>query len=272
MTPLRIAIDDAVLAAEQREGGGEGGRVPLVLIHGFGGTRRDWDGVVAALPPQLPLIAYDQRGFGESRALAREPYAHADDLLALLDALEIARVDLCGMSLGGATALNFALDQPERVQRLVLVSPLMVGWTWSADWIERWKTIGRAARAGDIVQARDSWWNHPLFDTARASPAAPRLRASIEAFHGNQWVEDIQRPALPDGDRLGALSAPTLLLTGAHDIEDFRRIADTIAAGAPDVTRIDHADAGHMLNLEIPATIAAEIADFLSERGSNGRR
>lgn len=71
MTPLRIAIDDAVLAAEQREGGGEGGRVPLVLIHGFGGTRRDWDGVVAALPPQLPLIAYDQRGFGESRALAR---------------------------------------------------------------------------------------------------------------------------------------------------------------------------------------------------------
>jgi 3-oxoadipate enol-lactonase/2-succinyl-6-hydroxy-2,4-cyclohexadiene-1-carboxylate synthase len=262
MTPLRLAVDDAVIAAERRDGRG----IPLVLIHGFGGTRRDWDGVVAALPPQLSLIAYDQRGFGESLAVSDRPYAHADDLLALLDALEIAQVDLCGMSLGGATALNFALDHPERVRRLVLVSPLMVGWAWSADWIERWKTIGRAARAGDIAQARDSWWNHPLFDTARASPAAPLLRASIDAFHGNQWVRDDQYPALPDGDRLGTLAAPTLLLTGARDTEDFRRIAETIAAGAPDVTRIDHVDAGHMLNLEIPATIAAEIASFLSER------
>jgi 3-oxoadipate enol-lactonase/2-succinyl-6-hydroxy-2,4-cyclohexadiene-1-carboxylate synthase len=266
MTPLRIAIDDAVLAAEQREGADGSRGVPLVLIHGFGGTRRDWDEVVDALPPQLPLIVYDQRGFGESRALAGEPYAQADDLLALLDALGIAQVDVCGMSLGGATALNFALDHPERIRSLVLVSPLMIGWAWSTDWVERWKAIGRAARAGDIAQARDLWWNHPLFDTARASPAAPLLRASIDAFHGNQWAEDIQRPALPDGDRLGALSAPTLLLTGAHDTEDFRRIAETIAAGAPDVTRIDHVDAGHMLNLEIPATIAAEIADFLSQR------
>ncbi len=57
---------------------------------------------------------------------------------------------------------------------------------------------------------------------------------------------------------------PTLLLTGERDTEDFRLIAELIAGAAQNVTRIDHADAGHLLNLEIPATLAGEIEAFLS--------
>lgn len=259
MTPLTIPVPGATLAAERREGTG----APLVLVHGFGGSRRDWDPLVAALSQPRPLIAYDQRGFGES-STDDAPYSHTDDLLVLLDALGIAEADLCGMSLGGATALNFALDHPERVRRLVLVSPLMVGWSWSADWIERWKTIGRAARAGDLALARDLWWHHPLFDAVRESPTAPAMRASIEAFHGRQWVQDSHRTALPDSERLGELTMPTLLLTGERDTLDFRMIADAIAAMGQAVTRIDHAGAGHMLNFEIPGVIAREIEGFLA--------
>lgn len=260
MRPFSIGIGDATLAGERR--GSEG--TPLVLIHGFGGSRRDWEAVTAALPPTLPLIAYDQRGFGDSTNEPGVAYSHSDDLLTLLDTLEVQRVHLCGMSLGGSTALNFALDYPERVGKLVLVSPLMVGWSWTSGWIERWKQIGRAARAGDMAAARELWWQHPLFDSARVGDAAPALRASIEAFHGRQWVQDDQRPELPDVDRLTALAVPTLLLTGALDIEDFRLIGALIKATAPDVIRIDHADAGHMLNFEIPGTIAGDIASFLS--------
>lgn len=234
-----------------------------MLVHGFGGSRRDWDPLVAGLAPDRALIAYDQRGFGASEA-AGGPYSHAEDLFALLDALDIAEADLCGMSLGGATALNFAMDHPERVRRLVLVSPLMVGWTWTNDWIERWKAIGRAARAGDMTQARGLWWSHPLFDALRETSAAAVMRASIESFHGRQWVLDEQRPALPDSERLGDLSVPTLLLTGARDTADFRMIGDAIAAMGRAVTRIDHEGAGHMLNLEIPEVMAGEIERFLS--------
>lgn len=257
--PFRIDLPHGSLAGDRREGSG----TPLVLVHGFGGSRHDWEPLVTALPAELPLVAYDQRGFGESSGEAGVAFSHADDLLALLDALEVARADLCGMSLGGATALNFALNHPERVRRLVLISPLMVGWTWTDDWVERWKQIGRAARDGDMETARELWWRHPLFGTTRASPAAPLLRASIAAFHGRQWVQDDQRPALPEVDRLTDLSVPTLLLTGTRDTEDFRLIADLIAAAGRDVTRIDHAGAGHLLNLEIPGTIAGEIARFL---------
>ncbi|MFC0203735.1 alpha/beta fold hydrolase [Novosphingobium soli] len=259
---FRIPVAGAVLAGERRDGHG----TPLVLAHGFGGSRKDWQAVLAALPGERSLVAYDLRGFGESAAEASVAYSHADDLLALLDALGIAQADLCGMSLGGASVLNFALDHPERVRRLVLVSPLMVGWSWSADWIARWKEIGRAAREGDMDHARALWWDHPLFDAVRAGPGAPALRTSIAAFHGGQWVRDEQRPAFPDIDRLGSLQAPTLLLTGARDVEDFRLIAQVLEAMVPDLTRIDHADAGHMLNFETPATIAGQIDAFLQKR------
>ncbi|MFK4872459.1 alpha/beta fold hydrolase [Novosphingobium sp. ZW T3_23] len=254
-----IEANGADLAGSRRAGTG----TPLVLVHGFGGSRHDWEPVEAALPAGLPLIAYDQRGFGDSSHTTGQPYSHAADLMALLDELDIERADLCGLSLGGGTVLNFALNHPERVRKLVLVSPLMVGWSWSEDWIARWKAIGRAARGGDLVTARDLWWNHPLFETTREGDGAARLRAGIEAFHGRQWVQDDHRPELPEVDRLTELAAPTLLLTGSHDTEDFRLMADLIDAASEYVTRIDFQGFGHLLNLEVPQQIAHEIAGFL---------
>lgn len=254
--PFRIVLEHAALIGDRRDGNG----VPLVLIHGFGGSRLDWQPVIEALPQDMPLIAYDQRGFGESTGEAGVSFSHSEDLLTLLDKLDVKQTDICGLSLGGGTALNFALDHPDRVRGLALVSPLMVGWSWTPEWIERWKQIGRAARANDMATARDLWWQHPLFETTRSSPAADILRASIAAFQGRQWVQDDQRQEPSDADRLTGLAVPTLLLTGERDSEDFRRIADVIARTGPTVNRIDYADAGHLLNLERPGAIAAELA------------
>lgn len=258
-TSFSIAIDHATLVGDRREGMG----VPLMLVHGFGGSRHDWQPVVEALPSTLPLVTFDQRNFGQSTGDAGTAFSHAGDLLALMDALEIELADLCGMSLGGATVLNFALSYPQRVRRLILVSPLIVGWSWSDDWIERWKAIGRKARAGDLDAARELWWQHPLFAAARSCPNACLLRTSITAFHGRQWVQDDQRPELPETERLHTLAPPTLLLTGALDTLDFRLIADVIAASSAQVERIDFADAGHLLNLEKPGELAAQIARFV---------
>lgn len=254
-----VEVEGATLSGET-----SGETTPLVLLHGMAGERRDWNRLGAALPADLPLLRYDLRGFGASEAKPGLLYSHSDDLLALFDALDIERAPVLGLSMGGGVALNFALAHPERVSRLILISPAMVGWEWSDEWKGLWRAVSRAARAGDLATARELWWQHPMFAVIRENEAGAGLREAINAYHGRQWFADSQRDELPDIDRLHALAAPTLLLTGEHDVADIRLIADVIAAAAPDVTRVDYPGAGHMLHMERAAEVAGAIARFLA--------
>ena len=254
-----VELEGARLAGETR---GDGPPA-LALLHGFGSSRAGWDAVVAALPADLPLLRYDLRGFGASEADDAETFSHADDLAALLDALGIGRIALAGISLGGGVAAHFALDRPDRVSRLALICPMLMGWSWSDDWLGRWKAMMRAARGGDMDAARALWWDHPLFAPVRETAMAETLRASIDAFSGKQWLRDPQRPVSAETERLHTLAAPALLLTGERDLPDFRLIADVLEASVPDLRRIDYPGAGHMLTLERPREIASEIAAFV---------
>jgi pimeloyl-ACP methyl ester carboxylesterase len=261
----QVHVPGACLQVEtQGEGEGEGEAV--LLLHGFAGDRRLWDGFGSELAQKRRVIRYDLRGFGESVDLDQRPFRHARDLAALLDALRIDRCALVGVSMGGAIALNFALDHPERVRRLALVSPGIVAWEWSEEWRSAWRPIVDAARAGNLAAARELWWRHPLFDTTRADPqAAAKLRESIDAYSGSHWAHgDNEEPAMPDVDRLGLLTPETLLLTGTADLTDFRLIADLIEAVSPNVRRIEYDGAGHMLHLERPETFAADMRAFLT--------
>lgn len=251
---------DAALQAEMR-----GTRPSAVFVHGFGGDRHGWDGIWDRLDDTLDAVRYDLRGFGQSEALAQTPYSHSDDLLAVIDAAGIERADLIGISLGGSVAFQCALDYPERVRRLVLISPLIAGWEWSEEWRTLWRQITSAARAGRMDEARALWLAHPLFETTRGSGAAAVLAQSIARYSGAQWIADNEKPCLPALDRLPFLQAPTLLLTGARDMPDYRLIADLIEGSAPEVTRIDYPDYGHMLTLEAPDICSAAIGEFLSD-------
>lgn len=254
MGAFSLSGEGATICGETR-----GGNPSLVLLHGLGGSRATWDRVVAALPAEQPLLRYDLRGFGASIMDEDIEFSHADDLLAVLDSQGIEKATIVGLSLGGATAINFAIDHPERVERLIAVSPALVAWEWSEEWRERWRAISRAARAGDMAEARRLWWEHPLFATTRASDAADELRRSINAYSGRVWVKDPQRRTVPDVERLHLIKAPTLLLTGELDLPDFRLIADLLEASVPDIRRIDYAGAGHMLPLERPGEVTAAI-------------
>jgi len=256
-----IPVPGAVLVVEAQ---GEGAP-PLVLIHGFGDDRHIWDRLSAALSQRRQVVRYDLRGFGDSVEHGNAPFRHSRDLLSILDTLGIPQCDLLGASMGGSVALSFALDFPARVRRLILISPGIVGWEWSPAWNDRWALITEAARKGEMASAHDLWWNHPLFETTRANPAAGEcLRRSISRYSGRHWVADNEQPSLPDLDRLPALAVPTLLLTGSCDLPDFRLIADLIAGAAPDVSRFDVEGAGHLLHLERPQEVIIRIAEFLA--------
>jgi 3-oxoadipate enol-lactonase/2-succinyl-6-hydroxy-2,4-cyclohexadiene-1-carboxylate synthase len=262
MSHLEIPVPGAMLVVE-RTGEGE---PPLVMLHGLASDRTVWDFVWDNLAAGRQAIRYDLRGFGASSARNDAPFRHSRDLEGLLDALQVGRCDLLGVSLGGSVALNFALDHPGRVRRLTLISPGITAWDWSGEWRVLWRAIVEAAQGADIARARQLWWAHPLFATARTLPVvAQKLRETLDAYSGAIWAEgDREEPALPDLDRLPFLEVPTLLLTGAADWPDFRLVADLIEAAAPDVRRIDYAGAGHMLNLERPGDVSAQVIRFLA--------
>ena len=109
------------------------GRGPVVvLIHGGNTDRRMWDAEFDGFSQRFRVVRYDVRGFGRSRGRA-VPYASHEDLKALLDSLGVARADLVGLSLGGRIAIDFALQHPDRVRRLVLAGPGLSGFPWSND-------------------------------------------------------------------------------------------------------------------------------------------
>ena len=258
-----VPVEGGLIHGEMR-GPGTGSVPAFAFLHGMAGSGADWDRVWAQLPADTTMIRHDLRAFGRSSAQPGVPFSHADDLGAVLDARHTGPVTLVGVSMGGAVALNFALSHPHRVQRLVLVSPALVGWEWSDDWKALWRAIAGAGRQGDLATARALWWQHPMFAQVRDSDAGPELRAAIEAYHGRQWSADDQRPELPDIDRLPTLAMPVLLLTGEHDVADMRLIASVITGSAPQVTRIDFPGAGHMLHLERPREVADATVAFTS--------
>ena len=255
-----LRLPGASLALEAREGDG-----PAIFLHGFGGDLRTWDALWTLLPRGRGWMRYDLRGYGASTASTDRPFHHADDLLDLMDACGIDRCDLVGLSMGGSVALNLALSRPDRVRSLALLSPGLTGWEWSDGWRALWRPIAAAARAGDMRRAKSLWLAHPLFDTARSGGVAAAVRNEVLRFSGEQWIDDRQAPALPDLDRLHGLDPPLLLLTGAHDLADFRLIADLIQASVRDVARHDAHDLGHLLHLEGPAWCRDRLTAFWRE-------
>lgn len=95
----------------------------LVLIHGYGASTYDWKEVFDDLAGRFHVIAVDLKGFGFSEKPAGDYtiQAQADLVMGLLDQLGTQRATLCGSSMGGAVALLCALDEPRRVERLILV-------------------------------------------------------------------------------------------------------------------------------------------------------
>src|SRR5439155_21106094 len=91
----------------------------LVLIHGGQLDRRMWDEQFQFFAQKYRVIRYDVRGFGNSPA-ATKPYSNTEDLAALLKCLKVDKAYLVGLSLGGMTAINFALIHPEMVDALAL--------------------------------------------------------------------------------------------------------------------------------------------------------
>lgn len=255
-----VLPDGARLRVVER-GAGEA----LVLVHGFALDARCYAAQVERFARSHRVIVPELRGYGGSD-LPTGPYAHPADLLAVLDELEVTRAVLVGVSLGAQVVTALALDRPDRTAGLVLVSPLIRGLP-APGLMSLLKEIWQTAAAHGVDAARRAWRESALL---RPTDAAPAARATLDAmladYHGWHWLHrDPERaPDPPVAQRLAALRAPLLVITGARDLPDFHAMAAAVTAQVPAAQSVRIPDAGHLPQMEQPDAFDTVLAGFLT--------
>lgn len=240
----------------------------LVLMHGFTLDSRMWDDQFEVFAQYYQVLRYDMHGFGQSD-LSSGSFAHADDLKALLDDLEIAEAAILGLSMGGEMAINFALAYPESTRALIVAGTALGGYERSPAFIASLAPMGAAARDARIQAAKELWLAHPLFTLAHQQPAvAARLRHMVDDYAGWHLIAEARGHALdpPAAQRLGEITAPTLVIVGEHDLPDFQAIATLLERQIPHSQKVVMQGVGHMTSMEDPRRFSDIVLRFLAEQ------
>jgi 3-oxoadipate enol-lactonase len=246
---------------------------PIVLLHAGIADSRMWDDAFAAFAAAYRVVRYDLRGFGES-SMPPGPFTMRDDLRALLDHLGIARAHLIGVSMGGGIALDFAIDHPEMVAKLVLVASAIGGRGPSEALRERWREMGAAADRGDWDLVNELELRLWVDGTGRTPDQVDptvreRVREMNAAVIANEARETGAKPANPLDPpaigRLGEVAAPTLVVVGALDVPHIVEGADLLAAGIPGARKVVLPGCAHLPPMEAPAEFNRLVLDFLRE-------
>jgi pimeloyl-ACP methyl ester carboxylesterase len=246
---------------------------PVVLIHGLACGKRMWFHQVRALADRYRVITYDQRGHGLSDAPddpARYSSVHlARDLVGLLDALGLDKVNVVGFSMGGGPALALAASTPDRVSRLVLAD---VGSgaddAWKIQWLAR-RWVGFIEREGfeglvaemlrsDFYKSyanRGGRHRRHMAGLIRATPLAG-LRHTFSDILGKR------KSLFRMTETLRSITVPTLVLIGHRDYV-CRNSARLLVENVPGASIRKIANAGHMSPLEEPKQFSATVREFM---------
>ena len=264
---MKEVLANGIRTSVWRCGSGE----PLVWVMGTGMSGRAWHRYqVPAFDDRYECITYDMRGAGTADCpdVPYTPRVLAEDLLALLDALDIQSAHLAGFSLGSCTIQEAALLAPERVKSAVLLS------TWSKTSLEHhvrrhYEARKYALENGTMdVFAKFAFW---MWAPSMVDEEYERI-CELEEFLGTvsgskdasgfigHFAADIAHDTLA---RLPQLHTPALVIHGDEDLITLpaynRRVADAIPNSQYEVV----SRAGHLAFLEQPDAVNTGIASFL---------
>jgi pimeloyl-ACP methyl ester carboxylesterase len=266
--PQRTVQAGDISVAVQEYGEGE----PLLIVNGTTQSLGFWADQAPVLAGRHRVITYDLRGMGGSeRGSGKISVASlAGDALALLEALDVQRAHVLGYSLGSAVAQELALATPDRVASLVLYC------TWArTDGFQRAVITGLAHpwRTGDIEAALGALgiaFSPQLLDSPEFGELVEQLlplfpsteqqvRTTVE-----QWDADLAHDTL---DRLGGITAPTLVIAGEQDLLtppwQGRQVAELIPGA--ELHMFTGPGSSHALGVERAEEFLPLVQDFLAE-------
>lgn len=241
----------------------EGYQPPLVLIHGLGRTSRDWDYVRPHFAEDRRVIAPDLRGYGRSpRGPDYTATSLAGDIWALLDGLGVGCFDLIGHSMGGAVALQMAVDHPDRLYRAVFADTLP---NFALD--TPIKEFAYWSRAALMLTLGPGQLTRTLARHAFPGEDRAAMRARIIEHSSGSRDRFVYLRTLHDlrdwnvENRIDRIQCPALVLAAEFD---YFSQADTarFAAALPNGELHVVPEAHHDLPLEVPEIFAATVSRF----------
>jgi len=261
-----------------RPGGGRlywevtGAGPAIVFAHGLGGNHVSWWQQVAHFAAGYACVTFAHRGFYPSSTIAGGPNPgdYAEDLAALIDHLGFGEVAIVAQSMGGWTAIEYALQGKGKLGALVLaattgsIDPVRL--VQSERWRQRladWRQASEQARGG---LRRDGIHVACGARMAREQPALHLLYRHIDETNAGLDKEALRARLLAARTRapaeLGAITCPTLLFSGDEDIVMPPFAADALAALLPRAEVVHIADAGHSAYFERAQIFNQRLADF----------
>jgi 3-oxoadipate enol-lactonase len=234
----------------------------LVFSNSLGTDLAMWDGQVAELGKRFRVVRYDTRGHGQS-SVPRGDYTIemlGRDVIGLLDHLKFARMNFCGLSIGGQTGMWLGVNAGERLNKLVLCNTAAKIGT-----PEIWKPRLEAVHQGGVMAvagaAIERWFTAGF--RAKESSEVSKIRQMLDGTNTDGYlgcgaaVRDFDYR-----DELGAIRTPTLVVAGTYDgsipVADARSVWEKIPGA-----RFVELSAAHLSNVEARDKFNQEVGEFL---------
>jgi pimeloyl-ACP methyl ester carboxylesterase len=243
----------------------------VVLLHEGVSDRRGWREVAGYLAPDVTVVAYDRRGFGDTSPSAG-PFSHLDDLVAVLDQVADGPAWLVGASAGGGLALDTALAAPERVAGLVLLGSAVSGDPapeLNAEEKRLDMLLDQAVASGDLDEINRLemwvWLDGPAGPEGRVSGPARTLALDMNAIILRNGVpEDAGDSGVDAWNRLDEVQVPVTVACGSLDFPFVIGRNRELAARLPHARFQVLPGMAHQPYLEQPGTVAQLVSETLA--------
>lgn len=249
---------------------------PVVFVHGAILDHTQWWPQLDALEDEYRVIAYDVRGHGKTGASRLDDYSVeilADDLAAFIEALDLERPVICGLSTGGCIAQVYASRHPDSISGLVLASTFGPEYVTFGDRLQRGvvlpATIPPTRLVGyERVERVLTWLNETFGSTGSSGDYenVQALRDRGEPMTSDEFAKTIRAlSGFHDTDvDYDAITVPTLVLFGENEPGFIKAHAARFADLIPDVEVRSVPDAGHASNMDNPDFYEAALREFVT--------
>lgn len=234
----------------------------VVLLHDGMANSAAWDGVWPGLCAKYRVVRYDRRGYGKSPA-AQSAHSPTEDLAGVMKLAGLDHAHFIGASSGAGIAIDFLFEQPEAIDKLVLVAPSVSGLNVADAFMARLRALEDVVITGDMDKIIAAINADPHFISPEYDDARKKLEAIVRASPGDLGAHPLQRRPLNMAQRVQEIYAPTLILVGSNDHPYVQAVGAAIGGRMRSAKTQLLLGQGYFLYLEDPAGFVGIVSGFL---------